>query len=82
MGKTGGDLGAGEILLTSMNNDGTKDGFAEESSTSISKSIQFTCNRFRGAGTMQHFADVFKMLMQMQLWRRVFFIIKKLKYLP
>jgi imidazole glycerol-phosphate synthase subunit HisF len=54
------DLGAGEILLTSMNNDGTKDGFAEDITSLFSQVITVPIIASGGAGNMQHFADVFK----------------------
>lgn len=53
------DLGAGEILLTSMSNDGTKDGFAVDITQQISSAVQVPVIASGGAGTMQHFADVF-----------------------
>lgn len=53
------ELGAGEILLTSMNNDGTKNGFAIDITAAISQSLQIPVIASGGAGTMQHFADVF-----------------------
>ncbi|KAA9040480.1 imidazole glycerol phosphate synthase subunit HisF [Ginsengibacter hankyongi] len=52
--------GAGEILLTSMNNDGTKDGFAEKITSLISKEISVPIIASGGAGNMQHFADIFQ----------------------
>lgn len=51
--------GAGEILLTSMNNDGTKDGFALDITRAVSESVNVPVIASGGAGTMQHFADVF-----------------------
>lgn len=51
--------GAGEILLTSMNNDGTKNGFANDITRSISESVNVPVIASGGAGTMQHFADTF-----------------------
>ncbi|MEO8415266.1 MAG: imidazole glycerol phosphate synthase subunit HisF [Ginsengibacter sp.] len=53
-------LGAGEILLTSMNNDGTKYGFAEDITSLLSKELDVPIIASGGAGTMQHFADVFE----------------------
>ena len=53
------DLGAGEILLTSMNNDGTKNGFAEDITSAFSKTFSVPIIASGGAGTMQDFADVF-----------------------
>ena len=52
-------LGAGEILLTSMNNDGTKDGFAIEICDLISKSINIPVIASGGAGNENHFSEVF-----------------------
>ncbi len=53
-------LGAGEILLTSMNNDGTKDGFAIDITKQISEAVNVPVIASGGAGTMQHFKDVFE----------------------
>ena len=52
-------LGAGEILLTSMNNDGTKDGFALDITRAISEAVNVPVIASGGAGTMEHFTDVF-----------------------
>jgi cyclase len=57
--KMGVNLGAGEILLTSMNNDGTKNGFANEITKLISESVNVPVIASGGAGTMKHFADAF-----------------------
>lgn len=57
--KQGIELGAGEILLTSMNNDGTKDGFAEDITSVFSKTLSVPVIASGGAGKMQDFADVF-----------------------
>ena len=51
--------GAGEILLTSMDHDGTKNGFALELTAKISSSLSIPVIASGGAGTMQHFEDVF-----------------------
>jgi cyclase len=53
-------LGAGEILLTSMNNDGTKDGFAIDITKQISEAINVPVIASGGAGTMQHFKEIFE----------------------
>ncbi len=53
------DLGAGEILLTSMNNDGTKSGFAIEITSLLSSSLPVPVIASGGAGTKEHFKDVF-----------------------
>lgn len=54
------ELGAGEILLTSMNNDGTKDGFAIDITREISEAVNVPVIASGGAGNMQHFKDVFE----------------------
>ena len=53
------NLGAGEILLTSMNTDGTKAGFAIEITKKLSELVNIPVIASGGAGTMQHFEDVF-----------------------
>jgi len=53
-------LGAGEILLTSMNNDGTKDGFALDITRAVSEAVNVPVIASGGAGTMEHFVDVFE----------------------
>jgi len=52
--------GAGEILFTSMNNDGTKAGFANEALAKLSIQLNIPIIASGGAGTMQHFVDTFK----------------------
>ncbi len=54
------ELGAGEILLTSMNNDGTKDGFALDITKQISEAVNVPIIASGGAGSIEHFKDVFK----------------------
>lgn len=54
------ELGAGEILLTSMNNDGTKDGFAIDITKQISEAVNVPVIASGGAGTMQHFTEIFE----------------------
>ena len=53
------ELGAGEILLTSMNHDGTKAGFALDITQRLSQSLPIPVIASGGGGTMEHFADVF-----------------------
>jgi len=52
--------GAGEILLTSMNNDGTKSGFAIEITNTISELVKIPVIASGGAGSMEHFKEVFQ----------------------
>ncbi|MBC8768189.1 imidazole glycerol phosphate synthase subunit HisF [Arenibacter sp. BSSL-BM3] len=51
--------GAGEILFTSMNHDGTKDGFANEALAKLSTELNIPIIASGGAGNMQHFTDTF-----------------------
>jgi cyclase len=53
------ELGAGEILLTSMNNDGTKCGFANTITKQVSESTSVPVIASGGAGNMEHFRDAF-----------------------
>jgi cyclase len=52
--------GAGEILLTSMDCDGTRDGFDCELTRRVSEAVQIPVIASGGAGNAQHFAEVFK----------------------
>ncbi|MFT3827333.1 MAG: imidazole glycerol phosphate synthase subunit HisF [Chitinophagaceae bacterium] len=54
------DLGAGEILLTSMNHDGTKQGFALDITGRLADALPVPVIASGGGGTMQHFVDVFE----------------------
>lgn len=51
--------GAGEILFTSMNHDGTKNGFANEALAKLSDTVNIPIIASGGAGTMPHFVDTF-----------------------
>jgi cyclase len=53
------DLGAGEILLTSMNHDGTKQGFALNITEQLASSLPVPIIASGGGGTEAHFYDVF-----------------------
>ncbi|MBL0234702.1 MAG: imidazole glycerol phosphate synthase subunit HisF [Chitinophagaceae bacterium] len=53
------ELGAGEILLTSMTSDGTKAGFSLEITRQVANAINIPVIASGGAGTMKDFADVF-----------------------
>lgn len=52
-------LGAGEILLTSMNNDGTKAGFAIDITAEVAKQVNIPVIASGGAGSIEHFEEVF-----------------------
>ena len=51
-------LGAGEILLTSMNRDGTRDGYDIELTRAVSQSVRIPVIASGGAGTVEHFYEV------------------------
>jgi cyclase len=51
--------GAGEILLTSMDNDGVKTGFANEVTLAVSQNVSIPVIASGGAGEMEHFYDTF-----------------------
>jgi len=53
------ERGAGEILLTSMDHDGTKAGFANHLTSILSESLSIPVIASGGAGAMEHFVDVF-----------------------
>lgn len=54
------DLGVGEVLFTSMDHDGTKEGFAIEALKEISNTLHVPIIASGGAGTKEHFLDVFR----------------------
>lgn len=53
------ERGAGEILFTSMDNDGTKNGFANDALAKLSTLVNIPIIASGGAGNMQHFVDSF-----------------------
>lgn len=53
--------GAGEILFTSMDNDGTKDGFVNEALKKLSETLNIPIIASGGAGAINHFSDAFKL---------------------
>ena len=53
------ELGAGEILLTSMNHDGTKSGFSIDITEEVSRNVNIPVIASGGAGSMEHFREVF-----------------------
>jgi cyclase len=67
-------FGAGEILLTSMNSDGTRDGFSIEITREVTKRLNIPVIASGGAGSMEHFRDVFqRQIAAMQPLQQVFF---------
>lgn len=52
--------GAGEILFTSMDHDGTKNGFANDALKKLSETLNIPIIASGGAGNVQHFIDTFK----------------------
>ncbi|HRE52422.1 MAG TPA: imidazole glycerol phosphate synthase subunit HisF [Flavitalea sp.] len=57
--RQGVDRGAGEILLTSMNHDGAKSGFALDITRRLADALSVPVIASGGGGTMRHFVDVF-----------------------
>ncbi|MBP1594402.1 imidazole glycerol phosphate synthase subunit hisF [Bacteroides luti] len=57
--KEAADRGAGEILFTSMNHDGVKNGYANETLALLSESLPIPIIASGGAGAMEHFKDTF-----------------------
>jgi imidazole glycerol-phosphate synthase subunit HisF len=53
--------GAGEILFTSMDHDGTTGGYANEALRKMSELVKIPVIASGGAGTIQHFADAFNL---------------------
>lgn len=58
MDKKGVGLGAGEILLTSMDKDGTKDGYDIPLTKTVSENVNVPVIASGGAGELEHFYDV------------------------
>ena len=58
--RQGVEMGAGEILLTSMNHDGTKTGFALDITRKLSEALPVPIIASGGGGQPKHFSDVFK----------------------
>ena len=57
--RQGVEAGAGEILLTSMDRDGTRDGFELELTSLIAKAVSVPVIASGGAGTLDHFLELF-----------------------
>jgi cyclase len=58
--KEAADRGAGEILLTSIDRDGTKSGFDCELTAAVSRAVPIPVIASGGAGSLDHFAEVFR----------------------
>ena len=58
--KRGEELGAGELVVNSMDSDGVKNGFDKELLEAISKVVTIPIIASGGAGNMEHFKDVFE----------------------
>ncbi|ANU12520.1 Imidazole glycerol phosphate synthase cyclase subunit [Planococcus halocryophilus Or1] len=54
------ELGAGELLLTSMDKDGSKDGFDLELTRAVREAVEVPVIASGGAGNKEHFEEVFK----------------------
>ena len=53
-------MGAGEILLTSMDHDGTRNGFAVELTRLLAENLSVPVIASGGGGTIEHFSEIFK----------------------
>lgn len=58
--RRGQELGAGEILLTSMDADGTKEGFDLEMTRAVTRAVSIPVIASGGCGSLEHFAQVFE----------------------
>ena len=58
--REGERLGAGEILLTSMEADGTKNGFDLELTRAVTEAVSIPVIAYGGCGSLNHFAEVFR----------------------
>ena len=58
--KRGQELGAGEILLTSMAADGTRAGFDLEMTRAVTQAVSIPVIASGGCGSLEHFAQVFE----------------------
>jgi cyclase len=58
--KKGVEMGAGELLITSMDHDGTKTGFAVELMRSLAESVPVPVIASGGGGSMAHFSEIFR----------------------
>ena len=65
--------GAGEILFTSMDHDGTKNGFANDPLLKLHNLLEIPVIASGGAGTMGHFIDTFVLVSRTQHWQPAFF---------
>ena len=72
-------LGAGEILLTSMDCDGTKAGYDLELTRTIAEAVSVPVIASGGAGRLEHFTMRSPREGQMPRWQLLFFIIKNWK---
>ena len=74
-------LGAGEILLTGMDCDGTKDGYDVELTRTVSENVSIPVIASGGAGTKEHFMMPLRKEKRMRFWRLRYSILKNLKSL-
>lgn len=59
--REGQNRGCGEILFTSMNHDGTKNGYANDALAILADKLSIPVIASGGAGSMEHFKDAFRM---------------------
>lgn len=73
-------LGAGEILLTSMDEDGVKQGYDLALTAAVSERISVPVIASGGAGKLEHFYDALQEARQMRCWQRPCSILVKLQF--
>lgn len=73
--------GAGEVLLTSMDGDGTKDGYDIELNKAINDAVDIPVIASGGVGNPQHIVDVFKRLMSARLLQQAFSTSTSIRFL-
>ena len=76
MGKKVETLGAGEILLTSMDRDGTQKGFDVELTKRISEQVNIPVIASGGIGTLDHFSKESKKEVPQHFWQLQCFILE------
>ena len=74
------ERGAGEILFTSMDHDGVKTGYANDTLAMLSEQLSIPVIASGGAGQKNIFVMLFCWEKQMRHWLPVFFILEKLKF--
>ena len=78
--KSAVEFGAGEILLTSMDGDGTKNGYSIEITNEVSSAIKVPVIASGGAGKKEHFSSVFQHTQATGHLQQAYFILEKFPF--